>query len=98
MNVIEEANSNPLAPDLMREMVTCLADMPAERRDDMTGRAVGLIRFLEGRCSAQETHARAAILVSFEFRMEALARLRKRPEYRAWTIKAAKTGDPDLIH
>ena len=29
--------------------------------------------------------------------MEALSRLHKRSEYRAWSIKAEKRGDPDLI-
>jgi hypothetical protein len=98
MSIIEEANANPLAPDLMKELVTHVADMPADSRRDMTARTIGLIRFLEERLADQDTHARAAAVISFEFRMEALARLRKRPEYRAWTVKAGKSGDPDLIH
>jgi hypothetical protein len=98
MSVVDEINANPLDPELMKEMMTCIAEMPADQRRDVTGRAMGLIRFLEECLSDQKPHARAAALISFEFRMEAMVRLRKRPEYRAWTIKAAKTGAPDLIH
>jgi hypothetical protein len=98
MSVIDEINAISLDPELMKEMMTCVAEMRAEQRGDMTGRARGLIRLLEERLSDQKPHTRAATLISFEFRMEALVRLRRRPEFRAWTIKAAKTGAPDLIH
>jgi hypothetical protein len=30
--------------------------------------------------------------------MRALAALRNIPEFGAWTIRAAKSGDPDLLH
>jgi hypothetical protein len=76
----------------MKRMMTCLEEMPAEQRGDMTGRGIGLIRFLEENLSSQETFDRASTLISFEFRMEALARLRKRPEYRAWAMKTEHRG------
>ena len=48
--------------------------------------------------SSQEVFDRASTLISFEFRMEALARLRNHPEYRAWAMKTDHRGAPDLIH
>jgi len=98
MRVIEKANRTPLDPGLMKRMLTCLDEMPAEQRGDMTGRGIGLIRFLEENPGSQEPFDRASTLISFEFRMEALARLRKHPEYRAWAMKAEHSGAPDLIH
>jgi hypothetical protein len=98
MSVIDEASATPLDPKLMKALLTCLVDMPTEQRCDMAGRAIGLIRFLEDHLSDQDTHARAAVLISFEFRMEAMTRLRKRAEYRAWAIKATRSGAPDLIN
>lgn len=80
MSVIENANRTPLDPGLMKQMLTCLEEMPAEQRGDMTGHGIGLIRFLEENLNSQETFDRASTLISFEFRMEALARLRKHPE------------------
>ena len=78
MGVIENANRTPLDPGLMKRMMMCLEEMPAEQRGDMTGRSIGLIRFLEENLSTQENFDWAAsTLISFEFRMEALARLRK---------------------
>ena len=98
MSVIENANRTPLDPGLMKRMLTCLEEMPAEQRGDMTGRGIRLIRFLEENVSSQETFDRASTLISFEFRMEALARLRKHPEYWAWALKTEHSGGPDLIH
>jgi hypothetical protein len=98
MGVIENANRTPLNPDLMKRMLTCLEEMPAEQRGDMTGRGIGLIRFLEENIGSQETLDRASTLISFEFRMEALARLWRHPEYRAWAMKTEHRGGPDLIH
>jgi hypothetical protein len=98
MSVIENANRTPLDPGLMKRMMTCLAEMPAEQRGDLTGRGIGLIRFLEENVSSQEAFDRVSTLISFEFRMEALARLRKHPEYRAWAMKTDHRGAPDLIH
>ena len=62
------------------------------------GAGIGLIRFPEENVSSQEVFDRASTLISFEFRMEALARLRKHPEYRAWAMKTEHRGVPDLIH
>ena len=98
MSVIENANRTPLDPGLMKRMMTCLAEMPAEQRGDLTGRGIGLIRFLEENVSSQGAFDRVSTLISFEFRMEALARLRKHPEYRAWAMKTDHRGAPDLIH
>jgi len=98
MSVIEKASRTPLDPELMKRMLTCIEEMSAEQRGDMTGRSIGLIQFLEKNPSNQETFDRASTLISFEFRMEALARLRKRPEYRAWAMKTEHDGAPDLIH
>jgi hypothetical protein len=98
MSVIENANRTPLDPALMKRMLTCLDEMPAEQRGDMTGRSIGLIRFLEENLNSQQTFDRASTLISFEFRMEALTRLRKHPEYRAWAMRTEHSGAPDLVH
>jgi hypothetical protein len=98
MSVIEKASRTPLDPKLMKRMLTCINEMPAEQRGDMTGRSIGLIRFLEENLSSQETFDRASTIISFEFRMQALTLLRKRPEYRAWAMKTEHSGAPDLIH
>ncbi|MFL9828074.1 hypothetical protein [Rhodoplanes sp. SY1] len=88
----------PLDPELMKKMVAYVGDMPAKQRQDMTSRAVGLIRFLDETLGKQKIPDRASLLTSFEFRMEALSRLRERPEYRAWAKQAKKEGDPDLVN
>jgi hypothetical protein len=59
-----------------RQIVPCRM----EQRGDLTGRGIGLIRFLEENLSSQKTFDRASTPISFEFRMEALARLRKYPD------------------
>lgn len=92
MSVIEKASRTPLDPKLMKRMLTCINEMPAEQRGDMTGRSIGLIRFLEENLSSQETFDRASTIISFEFRMQALTLLRKRPEYRAWAMKMIETA------
>jgi len=98
MTVIDKANATPLDPDLMKEMLDCLDAMPEEQRKDLTGRGLGLIRFLEERLKEKETMDRAMVLISFEFRMEALVHLRNRREYRAWAMRVGKKGEPDFIN
>jgi hypothetical protein len=51
-----------------------------EQRGDLSGRGIGLVWFLEENLSSQKTFDCASTLISFEFRMEALARLRKHPD------------------
>jgi hypothetical protein len=98
MSVFDRANTAPLDAQLMKEMMTCLEQMPEEQRADMTGRAIGLINFLEERLGTQDSMERASILIAFEFRMEAMVRLRDDPQYKAWAVRADKRGDPDLIN
>jgi hypothetical protein len=90
-------NAPPLDHRLMKGMVHCVGEMPKEQRKDITGRALGLIRFLEQHAPDQDMKARATALVSFEFRMRALALLRERPEYKAWALRTSKSGQPDLV-
>jgi hypothetical protein len=96
MSDIDDANSIPLDPELMKEMLEFLETIPAEPRGGLTDRTVGLLEFLDQKLGGLETLGHAAILISFEIRMEALYRLRKRPEYRAWVITAGKRRGPDL--
>jgi hypothetical protein len=88
----------PLAPELMKGLMTCIDEMAPEQRGDLTGRSLGLIRYLQDNFPSDVEFAHAATLTSFQLRMLALARLQERPEYKAWTIKARKKGDPHLIH
>jgi hypothetical protein len=98
MNVIDRANAAPLDPELMKDMLTCLAEMPEEQRADMTGRGLGLIRFLEDRVRGDGSMDLASILIAFEFRMEAMVRLREHPQYGAWAVRANRQRDPDLLN
>lgn len=99
MGFIETVNERPFDIELMKRMLDHLDDMDNEQRGDMTGRGLGLIRFLDDQGIGGAGMERAHTLIAFEFRMEALARLRDRPEYRAWTLQLGnKAGDPDLIN
>lgn len=99
MTLMKRLNEAPLTPELMKRLMTTLENMPSDQRADFTGRGLGLIRFLEEVFPGQETAERASVLTAFEFRMQALVRLRSRPEYRAWSLQQAeRVGEPDLIH
>jgi hypothetical protein len=87
-----------LEPELMKRLMGCLEEMPAGQRGDLTGRSLGLIRFLDEDAKEWEEHKRALVLVSFQFRLRALARLRDHPEFGAWTIRAQRAGDSDILH
>lgn len=88
----------PVDADLMKRLVTHVDELPPEQRSDLTGRMLALIQFLEGLDDQQQPYWRASILTSFDARMRALAALRDAPEFGAWTIRAGKSGDPDLLH
>ncbi|MDB5540332.1 MAG: hypothetical protein JWQ89_2059 [Devosia sp.] len=97
MDFLETVNETPLDIDLMKRLLTFVDEMSDEQRSDMTGRSVGLIRFLEEEGIGSDPEmTRAYTLMAFEFRMEALSRLRDRPEYQAWSLQLGKAaGDPD---
>ena len=59
--------------------------MPQEQRSDMTGRCLGLIRYLQDNLHNDVQFARAATLTSFERRMSALAHLQERSRRRLWS-------------
>ena len=88
----------PLDVDLMKRLVTYVDELPPEQRSDLTCRTLALIRFFDGLDDHEQLEQRASILVSFDARMRALEVLRDAPEFGAWTIRAAKSGDPDLLH
>jgi hypothetical protein len=96
MSDIDEANANPVDPELMKEMLEFLDTIPAEQRGDVTNRTLELIDYLDQKLGGLETLERAAILISFEIRMEALFRLRRRPEFRAWQSQPGKGADLTL--
>lgn len=99
MDFVDRANRTPLKPQLMKDMMDHIDQMSDEQRSDMTGRNLGLIQFLDAHRIASEANEKAMILMSFEFRMEALVRLRDHAQHRAWTLKYGKDlNDPDLIH
>jgi hypothetical protein len=88
----------PLDPELAKEMLECLGEMPTEQRCDFASATIELIQFLEKKYpDAFEDRFRD--LTSFSLRYMALNGLRKRPEYRSWSLKIGKGGDdPDVIH
>jgi hypothetical protein len=89
----------PLDPDLMKRLTECIDQMPPEARSDLTGRTLGLIRFLDDIPDIPDQQGeRASILISFDARMRALSALRDIPEFGAWWIRAAKSGSPDMLH
>ena len=72
--------------------------MPSEQRADLTGRSVGPIAFLQEHYPDQDPVEQASVITAFEFRMLALAELRTRPEYRAWSLQSpAQKQAPDLV-
>jgi hypothetical protein len=79
----------------MKRLAVHVAEMPPERRSDLTGRIFGLIELLG---DFPQPEQRALVLVSFDARMRALAMLRDAPEFGAWTIRGVRGGDPDLLH
>jgi len=96
---LETVNQTPIDIGLMKRMLTHVDEMSDEQRSDMAGRSIGLIQFLEAEGISADAMKRAHTLMGFEFRMEALSRLRDRSEYRAWSLQLGKTkGDPDLIN
>jgi len=98
MSLIEKASGTPLCPELMKRMVKRIVDMPAEQRGDAEARGLALAQFLwaESR-DRPEVPACIGTLVTFEFRMEALMRLRKRREYRPWAMMCEMPGAPDIV-
>jgi len=98
MDPLTKVNKHPLDPELMKQLLLCVDAMPEEQRSDMTGRSIGIMHYLQETLPALKPMARTLTLLSFEFRMEALARLREHPEYDGWARRAEKAGGADLIN
>jgi hypothetical protein len=71
--------------------------LPEEDRKDMTRRAFTVIRVLDEHDIERGINERDDLLTGIVFRLEALARLKDEPAFRAWSMKSG-TPDMDYIH
>lgn len=85
-------NDNPLDPELMKRMVAHLEAIPDDVRIDIAGRTVSLFGFLQNEVG---DHA-PFTLISFLFRMQALAQLRDQDGSPTWNQMIHRRWD--LIH
>ena len=90
MGVIEKVNEESVPLDLFKNLVELIGDLPEGERSDMEGRTMAMIHFLNA-ADIEGNHA--LIMMSVQFRMAALARLRQEPAYRAWSLNAEGSGD-----
>jgi len=97
LNKLNLFNVRALDPRLMKDMLACLDAMPPEQRENYSRRVFALIEIIEDLPAADPVMNCANILLAFEFRMEALLRLREQPEYHRWALQMGKGGAPDLI-
>jgi hypothetical protein len=97
MPPLADSNRYPLGPELMKQLLLWLAELPVEQRSDPTSRSIALMRRLHEFFPTAGTVALVGILLSFEFRAEGLARLREHPAFGAWAYRAEKAGATDLI-
>ncbi len=94
---VQRLNDNPIDAGLMMKMLEHVNSMPAGQRSDFSGRAIGVVRFIEEEASLGPEKARVDLLIGFNFRMEALARLSHRPEYAAWSLRVGAADGMDVI-
>jgi hypothetical protein len=96
MDVIKRVNECPLPVELLEAALRVFAELPDGRRD-FEGRAAAVFRLMDELDFPGVLENRGDIGMSVEFRLEALARLRDSPAYRAWSMRT-ENADMDLIH
>jgi len=82
-------NAPPLDPELMKDMLSCLGEMPEEQRKDITGRSIGLICFLKVARADAEGHRQ------IETALRDRRRLRR--EGRGAAAEAVMRSEPPTI-
>jgi hypothetical protein len=96
---LELVNEAPLTPELMRKLVSVVDTMPEDQGRNPIRGTLKLTRFIAEQFPEQSSFGRAGLLATFLIRMDALDRLRDRPEYKAWALMAAAlNGGADSIH
>ena len=83
--------------ELLGAAIEAMARLPARDRTNTASRVVALLRMMDALNVPSALEARSALLMAIQFRMEALARLRDHPSYRAWSIKSG-TPESHYIH
>lgn len=86
---LQRVNQETVAPELLREVLTMYALMPAEDRSVFEARAFRLFELLQARGLAADSDLPMAI----EFRLEALASLQGERALGAWTLPGKQGGD-----
>ena len=89
---LERVARTPVPAELLKEALEAIADLPAEDRQDLTGRALAVIRLLEQRKAAKSLRQRGNLVTGIHFRLEALARLHDEPAYKAWSMQSGEPG------
>lgn len=87
----------PVPPELLKAALHAIGELPDEDRKDMTGRVIAVIRVLDEHDVPKDLQDRGDLLTGIQFRLEALARLKDEPAYRAWSMKSTTPG-MDYIH
>ncbi|MFN3464706.1 MAG: hypothetical protein ACK4X1_11590 [Terricaulis sp.] len=87
----------PVKPDHLAAALRVLADMDAEDRNDIGGRALALIKHFHQPGNKPEDLRVADLTSAIQFRLEALDSLRDRPEMVGWTLPSGADGC-DLIN
>jgi len=95
--IIERVNKYRLPAKLLKAATAVLADLPQESRRTFEGRAIAVIHLLD-ELNYPGGSKRALIATSIQFRLEALARLRDCPAYKAWAVRAREKSGPDFVH
>jgi hypothetical protein len=94
---LQRIAKKPVPADLLKAALVVVDELPEEQRKDFTGRTLAIIRLLEDQRPEQDVRARSDLLTGIQFRLEALARLRHEPAYRAWSMKTKAPG-VEYIH
>jgi hypothetical protein len=90
---LKRVATKPIPADLLGAAAQAIADLPEGDRRDLTGRIIAVIRILDEQNVPRDLKDRSDLLMGIQFRLEALARLRDEPSYRAWSMKS---GTPHL--
>jgi hypothetical protein len=93
---LEGVANTPVPVELFEDALNAIADLTDEARNDPTGRMLAVIRVAD-RWRASNRQEKTRIVVSLNFRLEALAALSKQSAYRAWAMKSGTVG-MDYIH
>jgi hypothetical protein len=92
MSRFPKRTQKPIPVELLAAALEAISELPEKDRKNTTSRVVAILGMMDEHNVPSALEARSDLLMSIQFRLQALVRLQAQPSYRAWSMRSDTPG------